>query len=486
MRLFVSLMIAVLSVTSLDVAYAQDAKTDFFKAIHAEVDQARNDKVDVLAPKTFERAMASLQDAEKGFDKGRKQEQINDKIKECDQELKAAQQFATTSRKELFSVISARDDALKAEAPKYAPDAWHDANDRFQDAVEKIERKDIEGAHRKGAEAEVLLRDTELVAIKGKLLGEARALIAQADKAKTADYAPQTLDAAKGYLAQADQEITRNRYDSTVPKRLIAQAVYEAKHAIYLRNQIQSLLQKDSIKQHGLEQMMLDLEAPIRKLAVELNVEPSFDQGYLPPMQELYEKAAQLQRDLVSRQQDVHDRDDQIALLNTELKQLQTRLGGESQVRLELQKQLSVQERLRDNIAQIENMFTADEGRVYRQSNDLILSLPAISFRVGKSTIEPDDFPVLAKVGDAIKLFPDANLIVEGHTDSQGNDSAMLLLSQDRADAVRQYLITNLGVSADKVSSVGYGKARPIASNESEAGRARNRRIDIVMKIVGN
>jgi outer membrane protein OmpA-like peptidoglycan-associated protein len=182
----------------------------------------------------------------------------------------------------------------------------------------------------------------------------------------------------------------------------------------------------------------------------------------------------------------VRDRDEQIAMLNGEIKQLQSRLGGESQERLELQKRLSTQERLRDSVARIEGMFSADEGRVFREGNSLTMSITAISFRVGKSTIEPDAFPVLAKVGEALKLFPDATLVVEGHTDGQGNDSAMLLLSQDRADAVRQYLITNLGINAEKVSAVGYGKQRPIASNDSESGRARNRRIDIVMKISGN
>jgi len=245
------------------------------------------------------------------------------------------------------------------------------------------------------------------------------------------------------------------------------------------------LLQKDSIKQQGIEQVMLDWEEPIRRLAIELNTEPHFDQGYLRPMQELHDKVALLQRDLNTQQQSVRDRDEQIAILNAELKQMQSRLGGESQERLELQKRLSTQERLRDNVARIEGMFTSDEGRVFREGNSFTMSLTAIKFRVGKSAIEPDAFPVLAKVGEALKLFPESTLVVEGHTDGQGNDSAMLLLSQDRADAVRDYLITNLGVKAEKVSAVGYGKQRPIASNDSEAGRARNRRIDIVMKIAG-
>jgi len=485
MRLYFASALLIL-VASVHPAQAQDAKATVFGAIRGDVEQARQDKVDALAYKTFDKAITQLQDAEKDFDKGKKPEQINEEIKRAQQSLNDAKQIAAISRKELSSVISARDDALTAEAPKYAREAWQLADERFKDAVERIEKKDAEGARRKGSEAEVLLRDAELAAIKGNLLGEARGLIAQADQARTAEYAPRTLAAAKRYLAQADQEITRNRYDNTVPKQLAEQAVYETRHANYLREQIAPLLQKDSIKQQGMEQVMLDWEEPIKRLAAELNIDPRFDQGYLQPMQKVNDKLVQQQRELGSLRQSVRDRDDQIAMLNGEIKQLQSRLGGESQERLELQKRLSTQERLRDNVARIEGMFSADQGRVFREGNSLTMSLTAISFRVGKSTIEPDAFPVLAKVGDALKLFPDATLVVEGHTDGQGNDSAMLLLSQDRADAVRQYLITNLGVNAEKVSAVGYGKQRPIASNDSEAGRARNRRIDIVMKIAGN
>jgi len=78
-------------------------------------------------------------------------------------------------------------------------------------------------------------------------------------------------------------------------------------------------------------------------------------------------------------------------------------------------------------------------------------------------------------------LFPGASISVEGHTDANGSDSTNLILSQDRADAVRQYLVSNFGLNAEKVSSVGYGEARPVATNETAAGRARNRRIDLVI-----
>jgi OmpA-OmpF porin, OOP family len=87
----------------------------------------------------------------------------------------------------------------------------------------------------------------------------------------------------------------------------------------------------------------------------------------------------------------------------------------------------------------------------------------------------------MKKVQQALTRFPDATIVVEGHTDANGSDSANLILSQDRADAVKQYLVSQLGANAEKVSSIGYGEARPVATNETPAGRARNRRIDLVI-----
>jgi OOP family OmpA-OmpF porin len=56
-------------------------------------------------------------------------------------------------------------------------------------------------------------------------------------------------------------------------------------------------------------------------------------------------------------------------------------------------------------------------------------------------------------------------------------------LSQDRADAVKQYMVSNMGLNAEKISSIGYGESRPVASNQNAEGKARNRRIDVVMQI---
>ena len=79
-----------------------------------------------------------------------------------------------------------------------------------------------------------------------------------------------------------------------------------------------------------------------------------------------------------------------------------------------------------------------------------------------------------------IEDLPTAYLIVEGHTDNSGRDQKNMTLSQDRANAVRDYLIA-AGINPDRITTVGYGSAKPVASNETDEGRRLNRRIEITI-----
>ncbi|MDB4308266.1 OmpA family protein, partial [Gammaproteobacteria bacterium] len=115
---------------------------------------------------------------------------------------------------------------------------------------------------------------------------------------------------------------------------------------------------------------------------------------------------------------------------------------------------------------------------------DMIMRLIGLSFPVGSATIQTEYFGILRQVQEAISIFPNSPIVIEGHTDAQGADNLNMQLSQERADAVRQYLIANLGLDPKRVQAIGYGKNRPIASNETTEGRAQNRRIDVVIKNV--
>ena len=475
-------LLAVLLAAS-PMVFAQANKDPLFATLSAALEKARGEQVDALAPGGYRKAIEAYQGAMKDAERGRNAERIRKQLTEGVAAIEAATKSAAVAREMLKTTVAARNDAITAQASKFAPEQWLKAATRFNEAALALERNDTKGAQRRGAESEVLLREAELSAIKGGILNEARGLIAQAEAAKVEKSAPRSLQAAKRHLAQAEQEIATNRYDTNMPRDLAAQAAYEARHALHLSGVVDSTLKKQKDDGDGIEELVLSWEEPLRKIAAEMNVAPKFDAGMATAMQELLVEA-QRQRDQVNRlKQELQDRNEQIAALNGEVQRLEARLGGVSEERIALQRRVDAQDRLRANVAAIERSFAPGEARVYRQGDDVVISLTGIGFASGRSTIDSGSVPLMGKVREALKLFPDASIVVEGHTDSNGSDSTNLILSQDRADSVKQYLVANAGVNPEKISSIGYGEARPVSTNETAEGRTRNRRIDLVFHV---
>ena len=92
------------------------------------------------------------------------------------------------------------------------------------------------------------------------------------------------------------------------------------------------------------------------------------------------------------------------------------------------------------------------------------------------------NYELLSKVQQSIRTFGEPDVLIEGHTDSTGSDEVNEHLSQQRAEAVREYLVANRTLPYDRIMAVGYGSMRPLASNETAEGRAINRRIDVIVK----
>ncbi|WP_306006945.1 OmpA family protein [Aquicoccus porphyridii] len=117
--------------------------------------------------------------------------------------------------------------------------------------------------------------------------------------------------------------------------------------------------------------------------------------------------------------------------------------------------------------------------------SDLRVILPeSVTFRTGSSVVDPGFRPALRAVSDSLQRHPDSAVRVVGHTDNVGTAALNNQLSQDRALAVARVLIGN-GTSASRVVVSGRGFHEPIASNASSAGRAENRRVEIVITPTG-
>ncbi|MEZ7515616.1 OmpA family protein [Flavobacterium frigidarium] len=114
-------------------------------------------------------------------------------------------------------------------------------------------------------------------------------------------------------------------------------------------------------------------------------------------------------------------------------------------------------------------------AEVIKQLNDYGKT---ILFDSGKSSFKSQSYPVLQSINDILKEYPNSNFMIEGHTDSDGSNALNQTLSENRAAAVRNYLVEK-GINTDRLRSTGFGETKPIASNRTSKGKAENRRVEV-------
>jgi len=136
------------------------------------------------------------------------------------------------------------------------------------------------------------------------------------------------------------------------------------------------------------------------------------------------------------------------------------------------QQAAQARERLREQLNAV--LETTETAR------GLIVNMPDVLFDFNKYTLKPGAREKLAKVSGILLSYPNLKLQVEGYTDSIGSDEYNQKLSEERADSVRGYLVSQ-SVSESNVTAAGYGKSHPVADNSTNSGRAQNRRVELVV-----
>jgi OOP family OmpA-OmpF porin len=121
------------------------------------------------------------------------------------------------------------------------------------------------------------------------------------------------------------------------------------------------------------------------------------------------------------------------------------------------------------------------DATVCQQLFNELLAKGKIRFESGRADIVPDSAGLLDRLVETALRCPTANIEIAGHTDADGDDAANQTLSEKRAQAVADYLI-KAGLPADRFTSVGYGSTQPVAANDTDEGKAQNRRIEFVVR----
>ena len=197
-----------------------------------------------------------------------------------------------------------------------------------------------------------------------------------------------------------------------------------------------------------------------------------------------YAKEISGQEQTIAEQQTLIDaQKDYLAAANTEIREMRSQMQTIAVLRL------SILEQIRDKIVEV----MGDAAKVSIGDNGSIILSEGVLFDLGSSEIKANSRPMLDQLTEVFSKFLSDkdnaryvdSIVISGHTDSTGDDASNRKLSTDRANSVLNYLLTGssgkLETYAEYFCAAGYGETRPVADNDTEEGRAANRRIEISM-----
>ncbi len=441
------------------------AKDKFFADYEAIVNKMQADNGEVLSPENYKKAIELFEEANKAYEQKESTREIREMLEECASYARKASEVIKMAHITLASTIEARDAAIEAQAALYATQLWEEAEEVFTRATENLEDNDVEDARDYGLEAEQLFRQAELLAIKNGILGEARDAIAVARDLDAEELAYHTFSDAQNLLAQTERLLDGNRYAREEAVEKAERAAYQGRHAAYLAKTIKTL----SEKEENWEKLMLKFEEILSEIGSQFNYVPEFDQGFDSSVKSIanyIKKLKEAKKQLITEN----------GRLQEELSRVKEKEATSS---AELQKKLEREAAIR----KIKSFFTPQEARVIYEGDNITIRLKGLTFPSGQYIIQPEYFSLLTKVQKALMVFPESHYTVEGHTDALGNAGKNKVLSDQRARSVREYLMANMDLDENQITSIGYGEERPVASNETREGRIRNRRIDIVINL---
>ena len=459
------------SITLIETSFAQDIQESLFKEAKERLSKAENESVNLMSPSFYGEALQSFNEAEKDFKEGASLNDIKEQLAEMNASLNKAFKTAEVGKVTFAKVLEVRNDAVQASSEKNVPELWKKAEAKLREAGEDLEDGDVNDARDAANIAEGYFKDAELESIKIAWLVETRKQIEKAEDQNIGKNAPVTLAFSKQLVKECEKELNENRYDTDLPRSLAKQAQYEINHAFFINRFVRNFEDKDQT----LESLILSTEKEFMKIAAAIGTEAAFDNGFAPVADGIVEHASSLKTENEKQKET-------IAALEQEVKLLKDELSGLSAEKSELAGKMEKLNMIKQKYAAVEKIFSKEEAQVLRKENDIIIRLVGLSFDVGQAVIKPENFGLLTRLQKAIKEFPEGKISIEGHTDSFGSDASNLNLSQQRADAVTQYLLANMTIDRSRISSIGYGETVPIANNETKEGRARNRRIDLIIR----
>lgn len=463
--------------------------------VRKHIEATKQSETRRFAPQTVSRAEAYLGAALLARDKNNP-EDVQSALERAEQKLDEAEQTANSFRQQHKALLLLRADARGAVAGHGDAMQQTQNQESFQHlidkgesaldaAIEMTERGQLNQSRASAEEARSLYEQA-LASTIPWLSETAAAAIGKAASAGAKKYAPVTYEAAKAKLHEL--RAYADGISKTAPKSPV--------DALHLANQAYTMTMqvKQWRKQSGSHEDIVLQEMEFRRnLARELGL-PFHANALLTNIseRELTEAASSLSRQLAEarkankeesarlKRQYEAELQEKLQTMRDEFQQSKSEQlsGMKDAFRAKLEKETYETNRQKA----VHALFKQNEASILANlDGSLLIRLQKLKFASGKSKIDASFYDMLGRLKEALDIYADRNVRIEGHTDNQGEVKANQVLSLKRAEAVRDFLIA-AGVDGGRLKALGYGEVRPIASNEFGKGREMNRRIDIAIE----
>jgi OOP family OmpA-OmpF porin len=414
------------------------------------VNSAKSRGAQLLAPDSFNKALESLESAMKAA-YNNKADAANLEASEGLKIMNKVNSDTESNREILSEVLSARERAITAGVLTLQADKLTDLDKDLKATATLVEDGNIEKAKQRRPKLIAGYTQLELATLKLGTSELAKSAIANAKNQGAKKYAPRTLAEAEEAMALAVSILDADRTQTDKAEIQAKKAKWLAEQSAAITETVKDFDRRD----YSMEDIVLWQQAQLSTINEPLG-------GQLP-FNESSDKAVLSLKNAILQLKDAEDK-------------YGKQLATTEKERLALQQQDRAN---KEKFEKVQAMFNEKEANVYRQRQNVLISAHGFQFPTGQSEIQAGNFPLLNKINYAIKLFPYSRIEVTGHTDSTGADNVNQTLSQERAEKVGKFLIEVGEIESNRITTRGYGESRPVATNETAAGRAENRRVEI-------
>ena len=373
------------------------------------------------------------------------------------------------------AVLQARAGARGARVPELLPREWQSAENTLMAAARKLESGRADAGARQAEEARRAYDAARVSALQSDVLGAAHATLRRLDALEGRRYVPRSYVRALDAVNRADAALqARGEADAEV-RAAAARADAEVKHALFLLERMRAACEQPDAARF--ENTILEWEEALQGVLRPLGIEASFEESLGAGLRAAAARTADLAAESRRLQSDAARDAARADSLHVMVHALQDSLRARDQEGVAARQAGAGYQRFLG----LQSAFTRDEGRVFLDNRDVIVRLQGLRFESGAADLGPAAIALLDRVVEALRTFSGASVVVEAHTDAQGAADANRALSQRRADAVRTYLVDKVPMPGNRVTAVGWGAARPVVAESTDADRAVNRRVEIII-----